>query len=205
MPSPRPARFRRRRPRWRGTEMRAMISATRRAVYPALRSTVLAAAVLVAGCSFMPTYERPSPPVPADFPEVGGAPSAARIAAQPAAEIDWRQFYADERLRRLVELALANNRDLRVAVLNIEQARALYQIQRAELFPAINATGAAIISGYPRPPARRAAPTPATRTRPTSASPPTSSICSAASAASTSRRSSSTSPRPRRGAARRSA
>jgi multidrug efflux system outer membrane protein len=121
--------------------MRAMISTTRRAVYPALRSTVLAAAVLVAGCSFMPTYERPSPPVPADFPEVGGAPSAAGIAAQPAAEIDWRQFYADERLRRLIELALANNRDLRVAVLNIEQARALYQIQRAELFPAINATG----------------------------------------------------------------
>ena len=50
---------------------------------------------------------------------------------------NWREFFADERLQSIIETALKNNRDLRVAALNVERARALYRIQRAELFPKV--------------------------------------------------------------------
>ena len=58
-----------------------------------------------------------------------------------AAEIGWRDFYTDERLRNLIAQALTNNRDLRVAVLNVEKARATYQVQRAARLPEIDASG----------------------------------------------------------------
>ncbi len=56
-----------------------------------------------------------------------------------AADITWRDFFVDERLQKVIDLALMNNRDLRVAALNIERTRALYRIQRAELLPTVNA------------------------------------------------------------------
>ena len=99
--------------------------------------SVLAASLLAAGCSLMPTYERPAAPVPAAYPAAAPAADGARAAG----EIDWREFYADPKLQGLIELALANNRDLRVAVLNIESARATYRIQRADLFPSVTASG----------------------------------------------------------------
>lgn len=104
----------------------------------ALRTlTVALAAVLASACSLIPDYQRPAAPVPASFP---GAAQAA--AATPAADtIAWRDYFADARLREVIALALANNRDLRVAALNIEKARAQYRIQRADLFPAIGASG----------------------------------------------------------------
>ncbi|AVT11765.1 efflux transporter outer membrane subunit [Paracidovorax avenae] len=95
-----------------------------------------AAAALLAGCSFIPTYERPAAPVPAAYPAAG---AAAPAGARAAADIDWREYFADPRLQRLIALALENNRDLRVAALNIEQARAQFQIQRAGQFPTVNA------------------------------------------------------------------
>ena len=73
-------------------------------------------------------------------------------------DIGWREFFADERLRQLIELALANNRDLRVAALNIEQARAQYRIQRAELFPRSTPPAAARTSACPDDQRRPAAP-----------------------------------------------
>ncbi|RZL96576.1 MAG: efflux transporter outer membrane subunit [Variovorax sp.] len=95
----------------------------------------LAAAMLV-GCSLIPTYERPASPVPAVFP--GAQPPAA--AGQPmASKIAWQDYFTDPRLAKLIETALANNRDLRIAALNIEQARAQFQIERSALFPALNA------------------------------------------------------------------
>ena len=99
-------------------------------------------ALLLGGCASMaPPYERPAAPVAASFPDA--APTGA--AAQPAADIEWQQFFTDPRLQRLIALALHNNRDLRVAVLNIERVRAQYQIQRAEQFPTVllGATGLA--------------------------------------------------------------
>jgi outer membrane protein, multidrug efflux system len=96
-------------------------------------SALLAAAL--ASCSSMaPTYERPPAPVAAQFPDAGGP-----AAATPATEIPWQQFFSDERLKQLIGLALENNRDLRVAVLNIEQARAQVDSRRADLWPTLNA------------------------------------------------------------------
>jgi len=100
-----------------------------------LTLSLLAAALVLAGCANLaPTYERPAAPVPATYP--GMAPNS------PAAtDIDWRTFFADAKLRSLIELALANNRDLRVAILNIEQARAQYRVQDAQTLPTVNAAG----------------------------------------------------------------
>jgi NodT family efflux transporter outer membrane factor (OMF) lipoprotein len=97
------------------------------------RLVALAAAALLAGCSMMPVYERPQAPVPA------GWDYAAAAEGTPAAALDWQQFFADERLRGLIATALRNNRDLRVAVLNIEQARAQYDIRSADRFPSVGA------------------------------------------------------------------
>lgn len=114
----------------------------RRRRWPGLALLVLA----LGACSSMaPPYERPAAPVAAQFPEAAQAESESGGAStlQAAAEIDWRQFFADARLKQLIELALANNRDLRVTVLNIERVRAQYQIQRSEQFPTVllGATG----------------------------------------------------------------
>ncbi len=95
----------------------------------------LTAALVLAGCSFIPTYERPAAPVP---PAYGLADSAAATAQErAAADIDWKDYFTDPRLQRLIGIALGNNRDLRVAMLNVEQARAQFQIQRAAEFPTI--------------------------------------------------------------------
>jgi len=98
----------------------------------------LACAAALSGCSLVPTYERPALPVPAAYP---GTPAAAAGGAPEAGDIGWREFFADERLRQVMTLALAHNRDLRVAALNIEKARAQYRVQAADLYPGVSATG----------------------------------------------------------------
>jgi outer membrane protein, multidrug efflux system len=97
----------------------------------------LVAALLASGCSFIPTYERPAAPVAANFPTELLPAGAASVPGGSAAEIDWHNFFTDPRLKRLIELSLQNNRDLRVAILNIEQARAAYQIKRADELPTV--------------------------------------------------------------------
>jgi multidrug efflux system outer membrane protein len=102
------------------------------------------AAALLAGCSFIPTYERPAAPVPQAYALAGAdVPATARAAA----DIDWKEYFSDPRLQRLIGVALGNNRDLRVAMLNVEQARAQFQIQRAGQYPTVNA----IASGTRQP------------------------------------------------------
>lgn len=105
---------------------------------------------LVAGCSLQPVYQRPGAPVSAAFP-AGEAyqTAAARTASAtlPAADIGWRDFLADPRLQRLVELALRNNRDLRVAALNVEKVQAQYRIQHAAMFPQVDAGASASATG----------------------------------------------------------
>ena len=89
---------------------------------------------LLAGCTNLaPDYTRPELPVPATV-DGRSATTSAAIA------LDWQHVITNERLKKAVELALANNRDLRIAALNIEKARAQYQIQDAALYPAVNAT-----------------------------------------------------------------
>jgi len=104
--------------------------------------SALAGALLLGGCmNLIPKYERPAAPVaPAYAPELAPAGDAANVPnAAAAADIEWQRFFADPRLKRLIELSLANNRDLRVAALNIEQARALYQVRRADELPTVGA------------------------------------------------------------------
>lgn len=100
----------------------------------------LAAAALLAGCSLAPTYERPASPVSAAWPQ-GDAYKPVQTAAdaKPASEIAWQDFIGDRQLRDVVDLALKNNRDLRVSALNIEKARAQYGIDRAAQLPKVNA------------------------------------------------------------------
>jgi len=100
----------------------------------------LAAAAALAGCSFIPVHETPPPPVAATWAEAGTA------AGTPAAELAWADFLTDARIRALVEIALGNNRDLRIAVLNVEQTRALYGVQRADRLPSVG-IGANIARG----------------------------------------------------------
>ncbi|MDH0291608.1 AdeC/AdeK/OprM family multidrug efflux complex outer membrane factor [Pseudomonas sp. GD04087] len=102
-----------------------------------LLSLAIAAGVL-SGCSLIPDYERPEAPVAAAYPQ-GNAYDAAQP-ANAGADIGWREFFKDPQLQRLVEVSLENNRDLRVAALNIEAYRAQYRIQRADLFPAVDAS-----------------------------------------------------------------
>jgi outer membrane protein, multidrug efflux system len=105
----------------------------------------LGALLLLNGCSTMaPKYTKPAAPVPAAWPE-GPAYSteAAKKEQKPLADIPWQEFFVDPQLRKLIALALENNRDLRVAILNIERSRAQYQIQRADLFPRVDASAGA--------------------------------------------------------------
>lgn len=98
----------------------------------------LAAMLALAGCSLAPRYERPQEQLLAPaFPDAASA--AAAEGRTPAADLAWQDFFADARLRRLIAIALENNRDLRVAALNIESAQAQFRIQRAAQWPTLNA------------------------------------------------------------------
>jgi multidrug efflux system outer membrane protein len=98
--------------------------------------TAIAAASLTA-CTMAPKYERPAAPVAGRFDGIA-ATGGQQI---PAEAIGWRDFFADPYLQQLVASALQNNRDLRVAALNVEAAQAQYRIRRSDLFPAIDAQG----------------------------------------------------------------
>jgi NodT family efflux transporter outer membrane factor (OMF) lipoprotein len=96
--------------------------------------TTLAAALALAGCtSLIPKYERPAAPVAAEFPY----PSAQN--GTSAEQLPWEQFFPDPRLRAAIAASLRNNRDLRIAVLNIAQARAQYNIQNSQRYPTVTA------------------------------------------------------------------
>ena len=95
---------------------------------------LLLASLLMGGCTMIPKYERPAQPVPDAWAD--GAPAKGEP-APTAADLRWQDFFTDARLRALIDLALANNRDLRVATLNIDRMRALYRIQRSDLYPTI--------------------------------------------------------------------
>jgi multidrug efflux system outer membrane protein len=100
-----------------------------------LRSVALAAfaCAMLAGCvNLAPEYTAPASPVPQALPSAG-------VEAPTPVDVGWRSFFVDPKLQGTIELALANNRDLRVAALNIERARAQYGIARAGLFPTVDA------------------------------------------------------------------
>jgi multidrug efflux system outer membrane protein len=93
------------------------------------------------GCSLDPDYHRPALPVTGTYPT---GPASEAVSGKPAqaaaADLGWRNFFNDSVSAQLIAFSLANNRDLRVAALNIEVASAQYGVDRASLFPAINGT-----------------------------------------------------------------
>jgi len=105
----------------------------------------LGAFLCLGGCATMaPDYKQPAAPVPSSWPN-GPAykETKAKAGEKAVADIPWQEFFVDPHLRKLIALALENNRDLRVAALNIERSRALYQIRRSDLFPKVDASAAA--------------------------------------------------------------
>lgn len=109
------------------------------------RLTLLSAALLLSGCiNLAPDYQQPEAPLPQQWPSASTSQFG-----QASIDLGWRQFIVDQRLRQVIEQSLQNNRDLRVALLNVEKARALYRIQRAELLPAISLDGSGSHSNTP--------------------------------------------------------
>jgi outer membrane protein, multidrug efflux system len=112
-------------------------------------SALLLAGSMLAGCSLIPDYERPDAPVAAAFPTGPAYKADSGKGAVTADLLGWRDFFGDPALQRLIAIGLENNRDLRVAALNIEAAQAQYRAQDANLFPQIAATGSGSFESIP--------------------------------------------------------
>lgn len=124
---------------WRGHVGQGSLRRTsgKRQFHP--RSLVLACTVAVlAGCSFTPEFKQPVSPVPA---HIGTATASSEPALEAVSLQSWKEVFVDPQLQRLITGALAENRDLREAVLNVEAARAQYRIQRSSLAPAAGIFG----------------------------------------------------------------
>lgn len=109
-----------------------------RSVVPRTYGAAVLAAVLLAGCSLIPAYERPATPVPQTFGEEPPSPPAGLLPPEAASLPDWRTYFTDPALHALIETALANNRDLRAALARVEEARALAGVARADRFPTLS-------------------------------------------------------------------
>jgi outer membrane protein, multidrug efflux system len=122
---------------------------------PILTSLVLAVAVLVGGCAtLVPPLPTAEPRIQAEWPlppttaaDAAETSASSSAPATQAADIGWRDFFVDPQLEELIARSLANNRDLRVAVLNVERARAQYRIQRADRLPSLGASATLERSG----------------------------------------------------------
>jgi len=100
----------------------------------------IASFLLVSGCTLIPDYVRPEAPVAQSWPTGPSyLPASASRQDRELADIAWQEYFKDDKLRRVIGLALENNRDLRVAALNIEKTQAEYRVSRSELFPHIDA------------------------------------------------------------------
>lgn len=115
-----------------------------------LLSAVFCMSFLIAGCSLAPEYKRPDSPVSDSWPKGDAYKDvSAKNGEASASEIKWKEFFVNQQLQKVVELSLKNNRDLRIASLNIEKARALYQVQKSELFPNIKGSATENVQGLP--------------------------------------------------------
>jgi outer membrane protein, multidrug efflux system len=116
------------------------------------RLALLLAAAVLGGCTLTPHYERPQSPVPNGWPADTHSSTRRSGATTPVASADqigWRDFFTDPQLERLIEIALENNRNLRIAVLNVAASQAQFRVQRGVLFPAISATGSEFVDKFP--------------------------------------------------------
>lgn len=109
---------------------------------PARALAISALSLALGACSLAPTYHRPQAPIPDRFPVVAAEAGQAELPS-------WRDFFRDPRLQALVELALKNNRDLRIAVDRVEEARAQFGIVQSDRLPTIGAMGSGQITRAP--------------------------------------------------------
>jgi multidrug efflux system outer membrane protein len=97
--------------------------------------SLLALAFAASGCTLAPKYIRPEAPVATQWPVALNTDTTTY-----STPLKWRDLFTDQRLQSTIDLALQQNRDLRVAALNVEKAQATYRITRADLLPAVNAS-----------------------------------------------------------------
>jgi len=116
-----------------------------------MASLALAVSLVLSGCSTLePRSTEVAPAIPSQWP-VAATSGAQGAAPADVADIGWRDFFVDPRLQAVITQSLENNRDLRVAVLNVERARAQYRIQRADRVPAVGVQGQMTRSGGDAP------------------------------------------------------
>ena len=117
------------------------------------KSLLILLTTVLAGCSLAPKYERPGAPIPDTFPFMDSADltegAQGTAAAGHTADLGWQEFFTDPRLRALIGLALDNNRDLRIALGRVEEARAQYGITDSDRLPTLGVGGDAQITRYP--------------------------------------------------------
>jgi multidrug efflux system outer membrane protein len=106
-----------------------------------LQILTLAALLLSGGCTMAPEYSKPVSPVPSAWPQGDAYKKLKDHAVQQVAGMPWQDFFTNAKLRQIIETALKNNRDLRVAALNVERAQAMYGVQRTSIFPSANGSG----------------------------------------------------------------
>ena len=102
---------------------------------------VLAALLLSSGCTLAPEYIRPKNPVPAEWPQGDAYKKLKADAIEKVAGIPWKEFFTDAKLRKVIKRALKNNRDLRIAALNVERAQAMYGVHRTGIYPSVDGSG----------------------------------------------------------------
>ena len=96
--------------------------------------TALFATLAVGGCTLAPDYQQPESPVPAT------AGDNQRIAEELVLP-GWEALFQDPQLQQLIRTALSNNRDLRLALLDVAEARAQYRIEGSALYPELSVDG----------------------------------------------------------------
>lgn len=114
------------------------------------RTLLCMTTALLTGCTMIPDYNRPELPVTAQWPQGQAYDGIAGVSAADISKIDWKSFFLSAPMQQVIQTALDNNRDLRVATLQVEQARALYRVERSALLPSINATGTMTRQGTPQ-------------------------------------------------------
>ena len=105
--------------------------------------------VALSGCASPVISTRPPAPIPADWGIANAVPQQSSKGGDIERGVHWREFFKDPQLQALLEIALENNRDVRIAALRVEEARAQFGLARAERFPLINLTGAGSYTGLP--------------------------------------------------------
>lgn len=114
-----------------------------------LKLSTLGAALVLAGCSLAPTYEQPEAPIPGEYPQVGASETELAQADSEFNELGWDQFFNDPQLKELIDVALENNRDVRIALDRVLEAQAQFGIARSDQFPAFGIGGSGEVTRMP--------------------------------------------------------